>query len=281
MPRRHSQNNTAGAIFTHYEKSQLKEYGTQKQRLSKDSLKPFDACTVCLQSVINPLTDKDGSIYCKACIYQYLLDQKNHIKKLKKEYIKQKKELKEEKTEKQKKEERIKSEAFQEREKGLFSSNSGKSKQKINNFWLPSATPIHITEKLKKPSKVILSPTGHPIKLKDLIPINLMLIPKEKTTNNDDEEKIINDRHLIARYMCPTCSKVLNNVSGVICITTSGNVFCKHCMDTVIKKDMIDPIANIHFDELDLLTLRHEGTSFSGRSGASLEAVKHTPAPRL
>jgi len=278
MPRRHSQNNTAGAIFTHYEKSQLKEYGTQKQRLSKDSLKPFDACTVCLQSVENPLADRQGNIYCKTCIYQYLLDQKNHIKKLKKEYKKQKKEQKEEKTEKTKQVEKVKSEAFQEREKGLFSSNSGKSKQKINNFWLPSATPIHITEKLKKPSNTILSPTGNPIKLKDLIPINLTLVPKEKS---EGEEKILNERHLIARYMCPTCSKVLNNVYGVICITTSGNVFCKHCMDTVIKKDMVDPIANIHFDETDLLILKHEGTSFASRSGNTLEATKHTPAPRL
>jgi len=277
MPRRHSQNNTAGAIFTHYEKSQLKEYGTQKQRLSKDSLKPFDACTVCLQSVINPLTDKDGSIYCKACIYQYLLDQKNHIKKLTKEYKKQKKELKEDKIEKVKQEERIRSENFQEREKGLVAGNAGKSKQSINNFWLPSATPQHITEKIKKPSKQILSPTGYPIKLKDLIPINLAPIPKDKT---EDEEKV-NERFQKSRYMCPTCSKVLNNVNGVVCITTSGNVFCKTCMDTVIKKDMVDPISNTIFDELDLLNLQHEGTSFSGRSGTTLEAIKYTPAPRL
>jgi len=76
MPRRHSQNNTAGAIFTHYEKSQLKEYGTQKQRLNRDNMKTFDACTLCLQSAVNPMADLDGVIYCKQCIYQYLLDQK-------------------------------------------------------------------------------------------------------------------------------------------------------------------------------------------------------------
>jgi len=277
MPRRHSQNNTAGAIFTHYEKTQLKEYGTQKQRLSKDSLKKFDACTVCLQSVVNPLVDKQGNIYCKTCIYQYLLDQKNHIKKLTKEYKKQKKGAKEDKIEKEKQEERVRSENFQEREKGFISNNSGKSKQSINNFWLPSATPAHITEKIKKPSKTIQSPTGHPIKLKDLIPVNLTPIPKDKS----EEDEKLNERHQTNKYMCPTCSKVLNNVNGVVCIITSGNVFCKNCMDSVIRKDMIDPIANVHFDDVDLLPLQHEGTSFAGRSGSNLEATKYTPAPRL
>lgn len=51
---RHAKNNTASAVFTYYERSRLK-YGTQKQRLGKDSLKHFDSCGLCLQPVIDPM----------------------------------------------------------------------------------------------------------------------------------------------------------------------------------------------------------------------------------
>jgi len=130
MPRRHSQNNTAGAIFTHYEKKQLKEYGTQKQRLNRDNMKPFDACTICLQLAVNPMADKQGHIYCKQCIYQYLLDQKKLHKRQLKEYKKQQKEELVEQKEQEKQQEIAKIESFVEREKGLTSdSNAGKKKR--------------------------------------------------------------------------------------------------------------------------------------------------------
>jgi len=83
------------------------------------------------------------------------------------------------------------------------------------------------------------------------------------------------------RFMCPTCNKQLNNVPSVVCLIPTGNVFCSQCMDNVIKKDMICPLSNLSFEEGDILQLQAEGSSFAGRSGNALEAVKHTPAPRL
>jgi len=278
MPSRHSQNNTAGAIFTHYEKRQLKEYGTQKQRLTRDNMKPFDACTSCLKPVVNPLADRHGDIYCKQCIYQYLLDQKKQIKKQFKEYKQQQKDEQSEQLEKEKQQENAKIDAFVEREKGLTSDpNAGKRKAKINNFWLPASTPTHVRTRLKRPSKVMTSPTGHPIKLKDLVPLNLTTAPTDE--KNPDKEK--KSDITTGRYMCPTCNKLLNNVSGVICIVPTGHVFCAQCMENVIKKEMVCPISNLNFDESDLLVLQSEGSSFAGRSGMTLEAVKQTPAPRL
>jgi len=98
-----------------------------------------------------------------------------------------KKQLQEEKTEQQDKEKQQENEkivAFVEREKGLVSDpNAGRKKDKVNNFWLPASTPTHVRTRAKKPSKVMLSPTGHPIKLKDLVALNLTTIP------NDDEKK--------------------------------------------------------------------------------------------
>jgi len=81
--------------------------------------------------------------------------------------------------------------------------------------------------------------------------------------------------------MCPTCNKILNNVPGVVCLIPLGHVFCSQCMDNIIKKDMVCPLSNTSFEESDILQLQAEGSSFAGRSGQALEAVKQTPAPRL
>jgi len=77
---RHARNNTASAVFTHYEKSKL-NYGTQKQRLGKDSLRDIDSCCLCLKPVVNPLSCLKGHIFCKECIYENLLAQKLEIKR--------------------------------------------------------------------------------------------------------------------------------------------------------------------------------------------------------
>lgn len=51
---RHSKNNCSGAVFTYAERQKL-QYGTQKQRLGKDSLGQWDACGLCLQGLVEPL----------------------------------------------------------------------------------------------------------------------------------------------------------------------------------------------------------------------------------
>jgi len=146
-----------------------------------------------------------------------------------------------------------------------------KKKDNINNFWLPASTPAHVRTRLKKPSKIISSPSGNPIKLKDLVILNMTPTP------NDEKSDLIST----GRYMCPTCNKILNNVPGVVCLIPLGHVFCSQCMDNIIKKDMVCPLSNTSFEESDILQLQAEGSSFAGRSGQALEAVKQTPAPRL
>jgi len=202
-----------------------------------------------------------------------------------KEFKKQKEDEKLEDQEKEKKIESSKIEAFVGREKGVISESSKrKPKDQINNFWLPSSTPTHVKTRLRKPSSVILSPKGNPIKLKDLVSLNLTPLPSdEKEVKKDSKEKKVPQKQFSTndRYMCPTCNKSLSNVPGVYCIKTNGNVFCQHCMDNVIKKDHICPLTNTLFTDEQLLKLESEGSSFACRSGNALEAVKVTPAPRL
>lgn len=80
MPQRHSKNNNDLAYFTYDEKKKL-GYGTQRERLGKDSIKPFDSCSLCLKPVIDPMSCQKGHIFCKECILECLLAQKKDIQR--------------------------------------------------------------------------------------------------------------------------------------------------------------------------------------------------------
>ena len=106
---RHAKNNTASSFFTHHERSKLK-YGTQKQRLGKDSLQQFDCCCLTLQpavdpvvtyvcacgSFVNPLFNRspEGYLYSKEAIYENLLTQKQEYERAYKAWEDQQKRLK-------------------------------------------------------------------------------------------------------------------------------------------------------------------------------------------
>jgi len=91
MPR-HAKNNTAAPTFTYGEKKALTGWGTQQVRLGGDSLKDFDACTLCLHQADEPLVCTKGHLFCKACIYECLLQQKTWIKTQEKLHMEQEKE---------------------------------------------------------------------------------------------------------------------------------------------------------------------------------------------
>ncbi|RKP11031.1 hypothetical protein THASP1DRAFT_21358 [Thamnocephalis sphaerospora] len=75
---RHSKNNTASSFFTSAEREKLK-YGTQKQRLGRDSMRDYDACFLCLQTARDPLCCPKGHLACKECFYENILAQKREI----------------------------------------------------------------------------------------------------------------------------------------------------------------------------------------------------------
>nr|XP_019707297.1 E3 ubiquitin-protein ligase CSU1 isoform X1 [Elaeis guineensis] len=81
MPQRHSKNNDDLAFFT-YDEKRKRGYGTQREHLGKDSIKPFDACCLCLMPFIDPLFGHKGHVFCKECIREFLLAQKKDIKRI-------------------------------------------------------------------------------------------------------------------------------------------------------------------------------------------------------
>jgi len=291
MPRRHSLNNAAGAFFTHFEKQQLKgTYGTIKQRLNRDALKPFDACSLCLCPVVLPVADRQGNIYCKQCILQYLLDHKKMLKLKKKEYKQQLLAYEASQKSLQKEHQEAISSNFTKRENQITSTTDSSSKSSNYNmnhaFWLPANTPSAKESLPPKPTKVVESPFGYPIHQKDLVTLNLTTIPSEFSTKSSgefDKEKneSVQQNLEFGKYMCPICTKSLNQTVEIQVIIPVGTVLCKGCMDSLVRKTMVCPVTITSFTDEDVLALQSQSTPYAGRTGSKLEAKVKTPAPRF
>ncbi|KYN09328.1 Nitric oxide synthase-interacting protein like protein [Trachymyrmex cornetzi] len=65
-------------------------YGTNTQRVGKDSVKDFDCCCLTLQPCRNPVITKDGFLFDKEAILEYILTKKKEYARKLKEYEKQK-----------------------------------------------------------------------------------------------------------------------------------------------------------------------------------------------
>ncbi|PSN34452.1 Nitric oxide synthase-interacting protein [Blattella germanica] len=90
---RHARNCTAGAVYTYHEKkkdAQASGYGTNTQRVGKDSIKDFDCCSLTLQPCLNPVVTSDGILFDKEAILEYIITKKHEYCRKLKEYEKQK-----------------------------------------------------------------------------------------------------------------------------------------------------------------------------------------------
>eukprot|EP00058_Branchiostoma_floridae_P022768 XP_002608258.1 hypothetical protein BRAFLDRAFT_59837 [Branchiostoma floridae] len=266
---RHARNCTAGAVYTYHEKkkdTQQSGYGSQRARLSKDSIKDFDCCCLTLQPCKNPVVTPDGYIYDKEAILEYILHQKREIARQLKAFDKQTKKLKEDEAQKQKSEKHSKIKAFVDKEKSIVSKPlnpfigagpsktkeqtepagasaagpststgaTGKDKQ-LPSFWIPSLTPKAEETKLKKPEEKVRCPmSGRPLKMKDLIPVVF---------------KPVNDRD--------------NKTSLIV-------------KQRLIKKDMTDPVSGDKLKDRDIIPIQRGGTGFAS-SGVKLEAKQDGP----
>lgn len=81
---RHAKNATAGSCYTYHERrkdASTSGYGTLHERLGKDSMKPFDCCTLTLQPCREPLISPQGYIFDREAILNFILDQKEAYKR--------------------------------------------------------------------------------------------------------------------------------------------------------------------------------------------------------
>ncbi|XP_070151012.1 nitric oxide synthase-interacting protein homolog [Polyergus mexicanus] len=282
---RHARNCTAGAVYTYHEKKKdaaASGYGTNTQRVGKDSVKDFDCCCLTLQPCRNPVITKDGYLFDKESILEYILTKKREYARKLKEYEKQKQKKEEQLQEQTANEELKKLQNFLKDEKTIVSngsittidgvsvSNMKNGKDKVlPSFWIPSKTPEATETSLQKPDKTIYCPvSGNPLKVKDLIPIKFTQVK-----DPDDKRSLIVKQ---ARYMCPITHDILGNNVPCAAIRTTGDVVTMECVEKLIKKDWINPLDNSKLMPTDIIPLQRGGTGYASVND-SLEGKHERP----
>jgi len=270
---RHSKNNTSAPVFTYHERQKLK-YGTISERLGKDSMKEYDACSLCYHGVKEPLSCKKGHIFCKECIYEYLLNQKSEISKQLQLYEEQERRLQEQKEleELKKKEKEI-----IQFDKSVLSviptkietsttNESEETKKPSLPFWVPTGKDAE-PSLIKKPILDIRCPEGkepHNIKLKKLIKLSF-------TPNTSEDTSLGN------RFQCPTCRKTLSKGMKTIALSKCGHVCCAPCFEKT-KSSGVCFLCGEKFKDKDVIKIQSGGTGYAANSGDNLIAKKVTPS---
>lgn len=283
MPQRHSKNNNDLAYFTYDEKKKL-GYGTQRERLGKDSIKPFDSCSLCLKPVIDPMSCQKGHIFCKECILECLLAQKKDIQRKIAAHDMQQKQDKDDEEEKLALQKAKELDAFDQQNHGALPQYSDKNYNRDKNgfhgansvkatlyeeealrtmkaFWLPSATP-EAPSKVAAPSTCTTCPEGNEkLKMKTLFPIHF-------TEDTTEQKKATS---LDKSYICPSCKVTITNTIALVALSSCGHVFCKKCADKFMAVDKVCLVCNKGCKERNLVALEKGGTGFSAH-GDNLEA---------
>ncbi|XP_047517712.1 nitric oxide synthase-interacting protein homolog [Pieris napi] len=283
---RHARNCTAGAVYTYHEKKKdaaASGYGTQSERVGKDSVKSFDCCSLTLQPCRNPVITKDGFLFDKEAILEYIITKKTEYTRKLKNYEKQLKKEDEEKKELAEAERETNLIKFMNREKNITNgaksdashqsssiSNlaNGKHKQ-LPSFWIPSQLPDAKISKLQKPDPTVYCPlSSKPLKMKDLIEVKWTLVK-----DPDDKKSLIAKEN---RYMCPITHDILSNAVPCAVIRTTGHVVTMECVEKIIKKDWLHPLTGEKLKEKDIIPMQRGGTGYA-LTNDNLEAKNARP----
>ena len=284
---RHGNNATNSHVYSYAErKKDAKQsgYGSDKIRLTKDAIKPFDCCSLTLQPTKRPVITPQGYMFDKESIFSFILEKKKTYEKQLKEYERQKQEEVKEFRDKTALEEEEARERFEETEKNIVtkrkaisdagsysdvSNMSGKRKREMPSFWLPSMCPDAKKSKMVKPDKTVYCPmSGKPLKVKDLVDVVWTEV------NDPDEKKSLISRE--DRYQCAVTGDTLYNTTPCAVLKTSGHVVTLECVEKIIKKDWINPLTGQTLKEKDIIPIVRGATGFSA-SGHQLLAEKERP----
>lgn len=302
---RHSKNCTASAVYSYHEKqkdAKVSGYGSLKMRMSKDAVKDFDCCSLSLQVCREPILTKDGVLFDKQCILEYIVAKKNENSRKMKEYEKQCKKEQLELQELGEAEQRSKVEKLLKAE-GVASSSSstasfsnpapkGPVVSDGGNAQIIKGSIDKMSEKPKDqiisnmengkdkklPSFWIPALTPHAGLAKIEKPDKTVFCPVSgkplkmkdfidvKFTKIDKSE----ERHSLQgkrdRYKCPVSGDVLGNNVPCAVLRTTGDVVT---MDVVklIKKDMQHPITGQKLTDSDIIPVVRGGTGFASING--------------
>lgn len=286
---RHGRNATNSAVYTYHERKKdaaASGYGTDKCRLSKDSLKGYDCCSLTLQPCKNPVVTAKGWLFEKEAILKFMLEKKMEYKRKLKEYERQKNKEQQELQEIADAEHQSRVQRFEATEKDIVTRKGGsstagpststisnmkdeKNRSKLPSFWVPNQTPMASSTKQKKPDKTVYCPMSDaPLKMADFIDVKFTLI------NDPDNKKSLIARE--ERYMCPVTHDVLSNSTPCAVLKPTGDVVTVECVEKIIKKDMVHPLTGQILKEEDIIYLQRGGTGYSA-ANKNLEANHYRP----
>ena len=246
---KHSKNNRGSSVFTYMERKMLKQknlWGDIKGRLSQDNQKSFEQCSICLSLAINPVCCPKGSLFCKQCLLENFLFQKQEIKKITKKYEDQ-----EQKKDQEKSNEKVenKNENDNNMIKAVEIYKDNKNHDLKKCFWNFEHLNPFVPEIKEKPKNVLHCPgceNSHIMGSKEYINLNMNLINDEKKN----------------KFICPICEKILN-IQKIIALKKCGHVFCLKCFDDICKVKENCPSCDTKFISSDKIMMKFTPTSYS------------------
>ncbi|KAE9420190.1 hypothetical protein Angca_005648 [Angiostrongylus cantonensis] len=305
---RHGKNCTAASVYSYHERqrdAKVSGYGTLHARLGADSIKGFDCCSLTLQPCKDPVITPNGYLFDRQAILEYILAQKREIAKRTKQWEKQMtvntEELKKVRPVSKKLvkgtlqqilwyfnrlyfmknfyglvslEKRAGSAIIvQPAQKvraigneGDISNMRGERSKQLPSFWIPELNPTADATKLEKPSQKVLCPlSGKPLKLKDLMDVKFTPIPKD-----DDKSLIVAQ----TRYMCAVTHDALTNATRCAYLKKSKCIVTWDVVETLIKKDWLDPISGDPMTENDVIELQRGGTGFAATNEVKAKLIR-------
>ena len=246
---KHSKNNRGSSVFTYMERKMLKQknlWGDIKGRLSQDNQKSFEQCSICLSLAINPVCCPKGSLFCKQCLLENFLFQKQEIKKITKKYEDQQQKKDQEKS-KEKVENKNENDNNMIKAVEIYKDNKNHDLKKC--FWNFEHLNPFVPEIKEKPKNVLHCPgceNSHIMGSKEYINLNMNL-------NNDEKKN---------KFICPICEKILN-IQKIIALKKCGHVFCLKCFDDICKVKENCPSCDTKFISSDKIMMKFTPTSYS------------------
>lgn len=240
---RHSKNNTTAGSFTYAERQKL-NYGSQSARCSKDNLRPWTHCQLCLKPALDPHSCPRGHLSCRECVLEDILGQKNRFKVKRAE---EERELKEAEKEKEILEEEKRKETLKE----FLNQQQKIGSKRSHSLVVQTKSTVSVPARVNAPTSFQAQCTSgtegpHPISLKTLIPVKYTEI----------EPKIPG---------CPSCLKPFTSIHRARLNSKCGHVTCDSChLSLKVKKCLVcENLVSVE----DLIVLESEGTGFAAGGG--------------
>ncbi|CAK86095.1 unnamed protein product (macronuclear) [Paramecium tetraurelia] len=286
---RHSKNNTANPVFTYAERKMVKDFGTQNSRVGSDSQRPFDFCYLCISRVIEPLTCEKGHLFCRECIIQNMVKQKQENEKLIAAYNQKKQQQEHKQQQQDEAQQKEKEQNFEkldyqndvierrqfkskveeklqgyinleaEQKKKVLEKMQLKGKEMLTmskkdltckNFWVPESQPEQQEEKLEQPKNICRCPANRDHEIK-----LKKLYPAKLNDNNGETKEVF----------CYACNKTLK-YQKIGMSKHCGHVMCMSCISSICLPDKKCMVCNKDFEKKDIIQLQEAHSGFASHN---------------